>query len=205
MVRAPSPALWGRPELVRSVGVLERGAAASEAQGGGTGRSPLVDNGHGWPGSVGVDCPPARRVHRQCIAGTWCATHPQYSVLRMATTEPTSPRGRLGQPGSRGRDCHGYGTIAADAGDAAMMVISSRTAATIETLIYRQRPRGHCCTWSARRSSGPQLDRRRVLHERSAARPGPPGVPGPSGRRRSRGSHRRSRRAHVRSLRACVH
>ena len=52
----------------------------------------------------------------------------------MATTEPAGSRGRLGPPGSRGRDCDTYGTIAAEAGDAAMMVISSRTEATVETL-----------------------------------------------------------------------
>ena len=77
---------------------------------------------------------PARRVHGECITGTWCALPLQYSVFRMATTEPTSSRGRLGQPGSRGRDCDTCGTIAADAGGAAMMVISSPTEATIETL-----------------------------------------------------------------------
>ncbi len=56
-----------------------------------------------------------------------------FSVF-MATTEPTGSRGPLGQPGSRSRDCDTYGTIAADAGDAAMMVVGSHAEATIETL-----------------------------------------------------------------------
>ena len=32
---------------------------------------------------------PARRVHSECITGTWCATHLQYSVFLMTPSEPT--------------------------------------------------------------------------------------------------------------------